>query len=139
MSKTVGEIMSRKVESIEATVTITDAYGIMKKLGFRHLPVIEPKTRKLLGLISDRDIKKFMSPFVGSTRETAQDKATLMIEVGKVMVKTVMTATPETEVKKIIDQMLMKKFNAVPVVDADNRLVGMLTTVDMMKLLMTLI
>lgn len=139
MTKTVGEIMTRKVQTIEANVTISDAYTTMKQMGFRHLPVVEPKTNKLLGLISDRDIKKFMSPFVGSARETAQDKATLLIEVGKVMVKSVMTATPDTEVKKVIDQMLMKKFNAVPVVDADGRLVGMLTTVDFMKLLMSML
>ena len=111
----------------------------LTKLCAKNLPVVEPGTGKLIGLISDRDVKKFMSPFIGSQRETAQDKATLDIQIGKVMVKSLITVKPDEEIKSAIEKMLPKKLGCIPVVEDDGRLVGIVTTIDLIKLLLSMV
>jgi acetoin utilization protein AcuB len=139
MGKKVSDIMSKRLEVLSTDETLKDAHKIMREKSIRHLPVVERATNKLLGLISDRDIKKFMSPFIGSQRETAQDRATLDIEVGKVMCKTLITVGPDEELKSAIEKMLPKKLGCLPVVDADGRIVGIVSTIDMLKLLLSMV
>jgi CBS domain-containing protein len=139
MGKKVSEIMSKRVETLGVDATLQDALKVMREKSIRHLPVVEPGTVKLAGLISDRDVKKFMSPFIGSQRETPQDKATLDIQVNKVMVKNVITVKPDDEVRSAIEKMLPKKIGCMPVVEADGRLVGIVTNIDLIKLLLTLV
>jgi CBS domain-containing membrane protein len=139
MAKKIAEIMSRRLETLGLESTIGEAHKRMREKSIRHLPVIEPVNQKLLGLISDRDIKKFMSPFIGSQRETSQDRATLDIQVGKVMVKSVVTANPEDEVRLAIEKMLPKKLGCLPIVDENERLIGIVTNVDLIKLLLSML
>ena len=139
MSKKISDIMSKRLETLGADATIHEAHQRMREKSIRHLPVVEPGTNKLLGLISDRDIKKFMSPFIGSQRETAQDKATLDILVGKVMTKTLVTAKPDETVKSAIEKILPKKLGCLPIVDETGRLVGIVTNIDLLKLLLSMV
>jgi CBS domain-containing protein len=139
MAKKVSEIMSRRLETLGVDATLHDAHKTMREKSIRHLPVVEPGTGKLIGLISDRDVKKFMSPFIGSQRETAQDKATLDIQIGKVMVKNLITVKPDEDIKSAIEKMLPKKLGCLPVVEDDGRLVGIITTIDLIKLLLSMV
>jgi CBS domain-containing protein len=46
--------MTKKVDTILDTKTTFDAIGMMKKKGYRHLPVISNK--KVIGILSMRDL-----------------------------------------------------------------------------------
>ena len=50
----VGEIMTKNVDTISPKKTTHDAIHIMKSRGFRHLPVVENK--KIIGILSMRDL-----------------------------------------------------------------------------------
>ena len=139
MAKKLSEIMSKRLEVLGVDSTIKDAHQIMREKSIRHLPVVERQSNNLLGIISDRDIKKFMSPFIGSARETAQDKATLDIEVGKIMGKNLITGRPDEDVKSGIEKMLPKKLGCLPIIDDTGRLVGIVTNVDLVKLLLSML
>jgi acetoin utilization protein AcuB len=139
MARKLSEIMSKRLVVLGVESTLREAHQIMREKSIRHLPVVERQTNNLLGIISDRDIKKFMSPFIGSTRETAQDKATLDIAVGKIMVKTLITGKPDEEVKSAIEKMLPKKLGCLPVIDDTGRLVGIVTNIDLVKLLLSML
>ena len=54
---TVFEIMTKNVETISPQKTTLDAIKIMKKKGFRHLPVT--KDKKIIGILSMRDLYDF--------------------------------------------------------------------------------
>jgi CBS domain-containing protein len=90
-------------------------------------------------MISDRDIKKYVSPFAGASSATDRDKATLKIEVQKVMTKTLVTLKPDDKVKQAAEVMLQKHINGVPVVDADGKGVGIVTSTDLLRLLISML
>jgi acetoin utilization protein AcuB len=135
MAKSVSDIMTKNLKTLEPEATLDDANQIMKDAKVRHIPIVEKATNKLLGIISDRDVKKFLSPFIGSPREQPQDKATLNIQVGKIMVKTVQTVTAEDDVKTVAEKMLQKRVASIPVVDDAGKLVGIVSTTDLIRLL----
>lgn len=54
---TVGEIMTKNVDTISPRKTTLDAIQIMKAKGFRHLPVTDKK--KIIGILSMRDLYDF--------------------------------------------------------------------------------
>jgi acetoin utilization protein AcuB len=139
MGKKVSEVMTKRLVTVESTTTLTEASKIMREKSIRHLIVIDSSSGAFLGMMSDRDVKKFMSPFIGSTRATPQDMATAQIEVGKVMVSKdkVVAAKPDEEVKSAVDKMLTKKFGSLPVLDEQGKAIGIVTRGDMLKLLMS--
>ena len=70
----IERIMSKPV----VTVTLDDTLRVVKQAfenaKFHHLLVVEEG--KLYGVISDRDLLKSISPFIGTVQETTHDKFT---------------------------------------------------------------
>jgi acetoin utilization protein AcuB len=133
MEMTAGHIMTRGVKTVTSDMTVGEATQAIKDHGKRHLVVVDAKTRKMTGLISDRDIKKFVSPFIGTARETDQDKATLQIRLDKVMHRQVYAVTPEEPLKTVVQKMLEKKVGSTVVLDVDGVPVGIITRTDILK------
>lgn len=50
-----------------------------------------------------------------------------------IMTRTVITATPKTEVREIVDLMMQNRISAVPVVDDAGRVIGMVSEGDLMR------
>jgi acetoin utilization protein AcuB len=135
MTKKIEDVMSKNLVVANKDITLKQAHGMMLEKRIRHLMITDQGTGKLLGLISDRDVKKFISPFASSDAATDRDKATLQIKVDKVMVKDVITAKLGDPLKAVIEKMLQKKISCTPVLGDGDKLVGVLTTTDAMKIL----
>lgn len=141
MARKISDIMSKSLQTIDKDKNLGDAARQMKEKSIRHLLVVERASGVLLGMITDRDLKKLVSPFIGSAHATPQDNATVMVEVGRVMIPRdkIVAAKVDDEVKATVEKMLMKKYGAIPVVDAQGRAVGIVTRGDMLKLLVSLL
>jgi len=63
-------------------------------------------------------------------------KKHLAIKVEDIMTVKVKTIKPDTPVKEIADLMLSMKINRLPVVDDDNKVVGIVTRADIVKSMM---
>jgi acetoin utilization protein AcuB len=135
----VSDAMSKNLKSISAQATISTAGSKMKEFAIRHLLVVEEKTGTLLGLISDRDIKKIVSPFAGSEQATDRDNSTLQVAVHVVMRKNPITIGAGEKLKTAAELMLRKKVSCLPVVDVTNSPLGILTTDDMIRSLIKLL
>ena len=131
--KTARDIMTKNLKTVTTTEQIVNVGKMLTQHSIRHALVVDVANGKLMGIVSDRDIKKFISPFVGSPRESEQDKATLYIQVGKIMTKDVVTVESTAELKQIAEIMVTKKINAVPVIDEDGKATGLITTTDMLR------
>ena len=102
--------------------TILSASRFMKEEKIRNLPVVDNK-KKLVGLITLREIIEtvFKNP----------EK----ILVKDAMIKHVISVKPDTPLKGAIEVMLQNKFGCLPIVDNENRLIGMVTESDLLKTL----
>lgn len=138
MSRKVKDVMSRTLSKVPPNTTLLQAKQLMEDKNVRHLLVVD-KTDQLVGIISDRDVKKFMSPFAGSSLEAPRDKATLNMTVEQIHHgRPIYTAGAEDAVKTAIEKILEKNISALPVVE-DNRPIGIVSTSDLLRYLLNFV
>lgn len=118
----VADIMTRNLVTLSAGDTFGEAVQLMSESPFRHFPVLHPDGR-LAGVFSDRDVLRVL----GRTRNW-QEKV-----VSSVMTQNVVTVKPQTPLSLATSEMLFHQVNCLPVVDADGKVCGMLTSTDLLK------
>ena len=102
---------------VDADDTLANAKAVMDEGRLRRLPVVED--RRLVGILTERDIREHLG-YLGSTRVNAAMRTALI------------TVTPYNTVKDAAQLMLKHKIGGLPVV-ADGKLVGIVTTSDLLK------
>ncbi len=130
---TVKELMTPSVTSLEPGARLLDAVLLMRSSGFRHIPVAVDG--KLVGIISDRDVKRFSPSLLGDVSQEEYNRIFEETSIEKVMSKEPIAVQPESSIMVVIELMHDRKFGAVPVVDAEKKLVGIVTTTDALGLL----
>ena len=102
----------------------------------RHLPVVRGDA--LVGIISDRDLKRAMPSVVAGA--TAEEYQTFMDEtpVEQAMTADPISCAPDTDLIDLVREFCQKKVGAIPVVEG-GRLVGIVTQTDMMEAFLTLL
>ena len=129
--------MSSSVTTLEPGSRLLDAALIMRSSGFRHVPVVD--NGKLVGIISDRDIKRHSPSMLAKISQEEYNRIFEETTIEKVMTKDPQSVAPESPIKTVVSIMHDQKFGAVPVVDNSGMLVGIVTTTDALGLLTTLL
>ena len=133
----VEQLMTKKVFTVEQHDLIDRVFFLIHYERIRHLPVVEKN--KVIGIVSDRDLYKALGPKSNSNAiETPSNpnSATLHVVAQKVqhiMHRKVLTVTPETYASEAAAIMADNKVGALPVVDKDNKLVGILSAIDILR------
>jgi len=112
----VHEFMTRGVETVEERVPAADALERMRRERIHHLVVV--RGREVRGVLSDRDL-------LGAG----------VRPVGELMTEDPVTATPDDTVRQVANVLRGRRINCLPVVDAQGRVVGMVTTTDLLELI----
>ena len=127
----VASIMSKPV----VTVGMDDSLSLVKEIfdirGFHHLLVVD--SGKLLGVISDRDLLRNLSPNIGTAAETCRDAATLNKKVHQIMTRKPITLGPEARIYDAVDLFNSHRISCIPIVDARLRPVGIVSWRDIME------
>ena len=131
----VSAIMTTRVVSVEMDDRLEVVKQIFDALKFHHLLVIDDRKR-LKGVVSDRDLLKALSPYVGSTSENARDIATLNKRVHQIMSRNLITLRPSATVTDAVKQFLDHRVSCIPIVDADLKPVGILSWRDVLRTLL---
>ncbi|MEE4240877.1 MAG: CBS and ACT domain-containing protein [Desulfopila sp.] len=133
----VGRIMRTKLITVTPGTSLEDASILIKKKKIDHLPVVNESGR-LVGILSDRDLKQYWaSPATTlSTHELNYLLQQVIVEM--IMVKTVITISPNTTIERAALIMQENDINALPVMENDT-LVGIITSTDVMGVLLSAI
>jgi len=123
----VSKYMSTTPISIGKAQTLADAQKVMQSEGIRHLPVLDGG--RLLGMLTDRDVHLIESlKGVDPTKVLVEDA----------MSQNAFSVAPETPLDEVVSTMADRKYGSAVVLDG-NRLVGILTTVDVCRALAELL
>lgn len=127
------ERMSRDLITASPEMTILAAKKVMAEKKVRHLPVTDA-AGKLIGIVSDRDIRDAMPSIL---LEKGDYEATLA-KIGGTPVREIMTKNPLTiyAYYTIQDSLLVmqkRKVGALPVIDEEGYLKGILSTRDLLR------
>ncbi|GJI88160.1 CBS domain-containing protein [Duganella hordei] len=129
------EIMSKNV----VTVELDDRLSLVKEIfdhgKFHHVLVMEQG--ELLGVVSDRDLYKALSPNLGSSVETYKDVATLNKKVHQIMSRRPVVLRADASVDDAIDVFNAHNISCIPILSAADRLVGILSWRDILRALRT--
>lgn len=118
--------MTRRVVVVGPDTSVVKAWELMVTLRIRHLPVV--REGLLLGILSDRDVL-LHAQVKGEAIEPPA------IPVAEVMSPFPFVCEPSTHVADIVRTMTEEKIDAMPVLDAEERLVGLVTSTDLLLLL----
>ncbi len=129
----VQDIMQSKVITISPETTAADALRLLQARGVRHLPVVE--SGKLVGLVSDRDLKRVMPAGATSQNRPGPVVALERLPVGEIMASFLITIGPMFPVEEAARLMVSEKISALPVTDAGH-LVGIVTETDVLRMIL---
>ncbi len=116
---TVADVMTRGVRSMAPNDTVAKAAQAMDELNVGVIPVCEGE--KLVGMVTDRDIV---------VRGVAQEFDLKTAKLADVMSGNVRCATEDQDIDEILDQMADSQIRRMPVVDGNQRLVGIVSLGD---------
>lgn len=130
----VQEWMTRDVLAITPETSIMKASRLMKDNKVRRLPVVDGEQR-VIGIVSQTDIKD-SSPSKATTLDMHELYYLLSeLKVVDIMTKAPFCARENDSVEAVALVMTERRFGGVPVVDAQNKLVGIITESDIFKVL----
>jgi acetoin utilization protein AcuB len=111
-----------------------EALKLIQESRLRRLPVVD-KNGKLIGIVSERDLL-YASPSPATTLSVWEMTYVLSkIKVEELMTKEVITTTPDTPIEDAASLMVEKKVGSLPVIDADNKPVGIIADKDIFSIL----
>ena len=121
MNEPVSSIMSTDLVTLMPNDSLHTAEGIFRKWRIHHLPVVDGT--KLVGLITTFDLFK-----LGVAKEKYAD-----IKVKDIMTTKLAKLNPNSKVGTAAEIFLENLFHAVPIVDEEANLLGIVTTFDVLK------
>lgn len=114
--RNVRDVMVKDVVSIEPAASLTDAARKMEDANVGMLPVVEDG--RVLGVITDRDIV---------VRAVAREADPASTAVGDCLSIDAIVAHPDWTTERAMQTMAQAQVGRLPVLDDDNRLVGVVT------------
>ena len=121
----VADIMSTRVVSVSMDDRLSVVYDIFRQVNFHHLVVLADK--RLIGVLSDRDLFKAISPRVGTKAATALDDTSLNKRVHQIMTREPITLNVNAGLMDAVKLFNRNKISCLPVVDDKHHCVGMLS------------
>ncbi|HSW39252.1 MAG TPA: CBS domain-containing protein [Acidobacteriota bacterium] len=129
---TVAEVMTTNPFSITMDTSLGDAMNVCSDKRIRHLPVVNEQGI-LTGLVTDRDLRQFISPRIGTISENNTDREWLKRPVHLMMVRQAVFTGPDASLSEAASLMLMHRIGCLPVCDAEKRMVGIITNTDLIR------
>ena len=129
----VRDVMSNKVITVKESDDFALVNEKMDLYDIRHLPVVDDKGN-LVGLITQRDLYKIHSPRRLEDGSWFYDKDALNgFILSAVMLRNVLTISPEASLYQAVDNMVNLKVGCLIVINAFKKPVGIITRVDVLK------
>jgi CBS domain-containing protein len=119
MGTKVREIMSERPRCVSPETRVTEAAEVMEHDDIGAVPVVEGD--RLAGMVTDRDI---------AVRAVATGKDVRGMPVREIATREVVTIGPDEDLSEALRLMASYQVRRLPVVDDDNRLVGVVSQAD---------
>lgn len=130
----ITEIMTKNVITLSLTDDLITAEKLFKKNNIRHIPVVN--SEKVVGMLSYTDLLRISFADAIYEEEKEVDAVVYnMFTIEQVMAKKLISVSSTTTIKEVAKILAKKEFHALPVVNND-KLVGIITTTDLINFLL---
>jgi len=125
----VKDVMTHPVEIISMDDSIKTIRDMFEANQYHHL-VVRGDDSECVGVISDRDLLKNISPFLGKEIERTSDRSLLQRRAHQIMTRQLVAVRPNTSLRAAARVMLDHRISCLPVVDKQRRCIGIVTLRD---------
>ena len=120
--KKCDEVMTKNPVCCLPNDTVAKVAQLMQRGNVGPIPVIEnQQTQRLVGIVTDRDL---------TLKIVAEGRDAKSTKVEAVMTRKVVTCRAEDDLQKALDAMSKHQLRRIPVVDSDNKIVGIIAQAD---------
>jgi acetoin utilization protein AcuB len=132
MHLSLAGVMTTRLVTVEIDDSLEVVKQIFDSVKFHHLLVVD-SGKKLCGVISDRDLLRALSPYIGTVSENARDTATLKKRVHQIMTRQPVTLPPGATLADAVKLFLEHRVSCIPVVGPGFKAVGIVSWRDVLK------
>lgn len=130
----VKSIMTTKLHTVSTGDKLTMVKEIFDQHRIHHLPVVRYK--ELVGIISKSDFLHFLRGFNRNEEDNFVNEARMRAyKVDDIMTTGIAKLSPDDRINVALEIFLENRFHAIPVINDEGELEGMLTTFDIIKAL----
>ncbi len=128
----VSAIMTRKLTVADPDTSLSVLTEILNQSKFQHVPVVDA-SRRLVGIVSVKDYFKALAPLLDAASEKTLDIFASNRKMKHIMTSPVISVPEHYPVVKAAALLLKHNIGCLPVTDADNLLLGIVSWKDIMK------
>lgn len=121
----ISSIMTSDIVVVSTNDSVLRVSTLFEHAHFHHLVVVEKG--KVCGVVSDRDLFKASSPFLGTRAERDEDTAILECKVNKIMSHPPVVLTEDATVMDAITMFEAHSISCIPIIDSERRPVGIVS------------
>lgn len=121
------QAMSQPVETIPANATLREAYELFQRHPYQVMPVLNDR-RELVSTLSRHVFNSYLLSLARREDMNSQTVAEVFVREGQ----KVYTADPVTDIRRIAALLVEYRLDAVPVVQENGRLVGIVSRTDIL-------
>jgi len=129
----IDKVLTRDVQTVHVGQKVSDVRKLFVSGHFHHVPVVSGT--KLIGLLSASDILGISVEGVGSDERSMDAYIDHQFSIEGLMRKDLKTLSLKSTVADAAEALSDGSFHAVPVVDAKDELVGLVTSTDLIRYL----
>lgn len=128
----VRDVMTTPIETISMDDSVDTIRSLFETSHYHHL-IVHGDDGLCVGVVSDRDLLKNISPFVGKMGERQEDRTLLKRRAHQIMTRQLVAVRPNTALRSAARVMLDHRISCLPVVDQAGHCIGIVTIRDIVR------
>jgi acetoin utilization protein AcuB len=132
----VRDIMTTDFTTLREDEVLLDATFIFARASFRHVPILNGK--QLVGLVTERDLKHYTPSILSGIPPEEYNRLMETTPLSMIMTRNPLTIEPGKTVYEAAQMLYDHRIGCLPVVE-DGEVKGIITTTDMLNLLLRLL
>ncbi len=126
-------IMSQNLITVEMDDDLNKVQDLFNQHNIHHILVTDAK--KLVGVLTDCDLYKHLSPNIGTRKETHADISLLHQKAHQIMCRKLITASSSMGIYDAILKLHDHHISCLPIIDSDNKPIGIITWRDILAII----
>lgn len=127
------QMLTHKLVTVEMDDTLATVQSIFDQYKFHHVLVVD--SGHLVGVISDRDLLRSISPNVNTVAAKARDQATLGRKAHQIMTRKLITLHEDAHLKEAVEVFDQNKISCIPIMNDKDKPIGILSWRDIIRAL----
>jgi CBS domain-containing membrane protein len=130
----VSDIMTPTPVCISNGASLKDAHQLMQSRSVRHLPVISELDGTLVGMLTHKKMIASVLSMLNKYGQGALDRKERYTPIVDVMETQVQKLALDEPLSVVVQYFIDNKLGCLPVVDSNNKVIGIVTSSDFVKL-----